>query len=117
MELSQAIRLACEGRISQEALAATLNVAQSTISRWVRGVSSPSIEQVAALERAAGRPPGFVYREAGLVVEWSVVDAINADPLLDEAGRAALLGAYRGLTVERQSTNNGTGRRQQHRAQ
>jgi DNA-binding transcriptional regulator YiaG len=64
--IHEAIRAACAG-IDQRDLAKAVGVEQSTISRWIRGVTEPSFEKLMRLEVAAGRPRGFVLRLAGMI--------------------------------------------------
>lgn len=88
MDLHDAIRLAYKGRITQTALAEQLGVQQNTISRWVTGETTPSLDQIKALEVAAGRPVGFVLRQAGFVESSRTLEnAVDSDPTLDEADR------------------------------
>lgn len=94
VRLGDAIRQA-RGDWTQAQLAEAIGVDQPTVSKWEAAKMLPSIEDVVAVEKATGRPGGFVFRSAGLVDE--VVDipsAIAAADLTDKA-RAILLGAFR----------------------
>lgn len=89
----------------QTRLAAELDgVSQSAISAWINGQSVPSHATVFAIERVLGVGPGFLsqylgYVPAGTSPPCSVIDAVEADPLLDDVRRAALLALYRQFTL------------------
>jgi transcriptional regulator with XRE-family HTH domain len=101
--LARAIRLARE-HISQTALADAVEVDQPSVSKWERGEQRPSLEQIAAVETATGRRPGFVLIAAGLVETPSVEAALAADSHLDDVQRQFVLHAYRaGVTLSKVS--------------
>lgn len=94
MPLHEAITLICEGH-NQEALAKAVGVDQTTISRWMRGETRPTLERLATLEEAAGRPRGFVLRAAGFIDDAvSARDALDLDEVLTPENRPVLLAAY-----------------------
>jgi len=92
-------------RMIQTRLAAELDgVSQSAISGWINGQSVPNHNVVFAIERALDVTPGFLshhlgYIPAGTSPPCSVPDAVDADPLLDDVRRAALLALYRQFTL------------------
>jgi hypothetical protein len=94
--LHEAIAAAIGDR-SQTELADVLNVGQSNISKWMRGITRPSLEDIARLEETCGRPRGFILRAAGYVDcpgAVSTAEAIEADPRLDDLGRRIVLATY-----------------------
>lgn len=102
MPLHQAIRAAYKGRARQEDIAEQLGINQSQVSRWSRGESTPTLEQLAQIEDAAERPRGFILNAAGLIAPvLSVPDAIAMDPQLDDRDRNSLLALYRSMLTER----------------
>lgn len=99
--LEQALTLR---RRSQKEVGDALGTTQSSVSAWKAGESEPSYATVFGLERYLRLPPGFLSRHLGYVpVEAidqavTVEDLIMSDPLLDEAGKRAVLAVYRELT-------------------
>ncbi len=122
MDISQAIRLAYQGRATQTEIAEALGVEQSTFSKWCRGVGAgPSLEQLGVIEVVTRRQRGWILRavnDLGGLPIWTTLDAIAADPELDDAAKLALVGAYHGLIAggHAKGTVNGTGRSKQRRA-
>lgn len=92
--MAHAIRLARE-QMSQSTLADAIDTDQPSVSRWERGEQRPSLEQIAAIETATGKRPGFILIAAGLVDTPSVEAAVAADPKLDDVQRPFVLHAYR----------------------
>lgn len=89
--------------LSQTELAERVGMDQTTVSRLARGVRPPTTIELVELEHAAGRPRGWVLARAGLLEVDRFVDvesAIVGDPELGEAGRVALLAAYRGMLAD-----------------
>lgn len=79
-------------------------VTPSKVSDWTRGESLPANgdpEAIFLVERLIGAPRGSLARHLGFVPVdtkgCTVEVAVEEDPLLDESGRTALLGAYRNL--------------------
>jgi transcriptional regulator with XRE-family HTH domain len=115
--LAAAIEDCYRGRgLTQARLAELVGVDQSTISNLKRGVYEPTPSQIAALEKACDRPPGWVLRQAGFVAESrTVLDAIAVDPDLDDVWRDSLTASYE-VAVKRTRANrraeqrNGRGR-------
>lgn len=104
MNIGEAIRHAY-GTSTQADLAAALGVTQGAVSKWVRGDLSPSLEQLAAIEVATGRPRGFILRCAGFVEDVTTVEsALLNDPAISDDSRDLLMIAYRGA-VERRNSN------------
>jgi transcriptional regulator with XRE-family HTH domain len=62
--LGPAIRRA-RGRTTQQQLAELLETDQGRISKWERGHHRPTLEEIRSVERALGRPDGFILFEAG----------------------------------------------------
>jgi transcriptional regulator with XRE-family HTH domain len=89
--------------LSQVALVAALDpslgVAQSSVSDFERGERMPSLEQMEAIEQAAGRPAGFILRLAGYLPEPDTGWSIDTDPALDDGGRRALRASYDALVA------------------
>lgn len=68
---------------------------QGAISRWEHNVERPSLEEIAAIEGATGRPRGWILIRAGYVdLPTDTRSAIEADPALDDARRPLVLLAY-----------------------
>ena len=94
MDPGQALR-AARGKHTQQEIAARMGVSQNAISDWERGRNRAGLDDIAAFEEAAGRPRGWVLRAAGYVAENAgVVEAIRADPLLEDVFRDALISLY-----------------------
>ena len=95
-DLATAIRNVYRGRLTQIELADRLGVAQNTVSRWSTGEVEPSLEQIAAIEKACGVERGFILRAAGYVVESFSPDALIArDARLEPSKRELLVAAYK----------------------
>lgn len=93
--LGEAIRRAISGVHTQSSLADELGVRQNTISRWVTGANTPSLDELREIERLCDRPRGFILTAAGYVQRaLSTRDAIAADPGLSPVARQALLASY-----------------------
>lgn len=79
----------------QEDLARESGIAQPMISKYERGISTPSIAELAWLERALDLPAGLLFVEAKVVPPTTqAVHAITADPDLGEPERDLVLKAY-----------------------
>jgi transcriptional regulator with XRE-family HTH domain len=106
-EFGRALRAAYEAvGLSQVELARRLQergwvrVDQSTVSKWVRGVSMPPLEVLPDVDAACGRPRGYVLRLAGYVEDvdpTDVVAAIDADDQLTPEMKQSLKLTYKGL--------------------
>jgi transcriptional regulator with XRE-family HTH domain len=97
VSLGAAIRTA-RGRTTQQQLAELLGTDQTRVSKWENNAHRPSLEEIAAIEAALGRPLGYILIRAGLVeLPRSLEDSIDVDPRLDDRARAALRGALAGL--------------------
>lgn len=110
--LGGAVRACYEGRLTQTDVGRTIGVDQGTVSNWSRGVNQPGLDDIARVERACHRPKGWILTHGGFVDETiSVLAAIEMDPHLNDAARAALRGAYQGIVAEQAGTpvsGNGT---------
>jgi plasmid maintenance system antidote protein VapI len=95
LPLHEAISAAIGDR-SQTELADLLGVGQSNISKWMRGVTRPSLDDIVRLEKVCGRRRGFILKAAGYVDEAvpSTAEAIENDPRLDDLGRRIVLATY-----------------------
>lgn len=95
-DLAAAIRNVYRGRLTQMELADRLGVAQNTVSRWSTGEVEPSLDQIAAIEKACGVERGFILRAAGYVDESHSPDALIArDARLEPSKRELLVAAYK----------------------
>lgn len=79
-------------------------ISQPWVSEIRRGIKTPPPEVAMAMEKVLRVRPGQLTCHLGYVpVEAtpavSVVDAIEADPLLDERGRRSLAAAYQALVA------------------
>lgn len=95
LPLHEAIAAAIGDR-SQTELAEQLDVGQSNISKWMRGVTRPSLDDLVRLEEVCGRRRGFILKAAGYIEESapSTAEAIQNDPRLDDLGRRIVLASY-----------------------
>lgn len=95
VRVRQAVRSA-RGAMTQRQLAAALRVDQSKVSRWERGIMEPTLDEIAAIEKATGRPRGWILVACGSVGDVaSVEQAVAADAQLKDDWRAHVLDAYR----------------------
>jgi transcriptional regulator with XRE-family HTH domain len=99
--LKLALRLAYEEvGMSQERLAELIGTHQSRVSAWVGGKNRPSLETIAAIEDATGRPRGWILERAGFVAMPTTTEQMLAfDPELDEHSRRVLRAVYSVLTT------------------
>lgn len=87
--------------MTQVRLAAELGgIAQSAVSAWTTGTSTPRHDVVFRVEQILELPPGHLsshlgYLPVGAEPPSSVEDAIEADALLTDVQRRALLALYR----------------------
>lgn len=92
-------RESLDPKITQEMLAERTGFRQTQISRWER-TNEPSLDELAALEKAMGVAPGTVLRAAGYVREPKTVDeVIHTDPNLMPELLGVVLDAYRAAVV------------------
>lgn len=88
-------RESLEPKVTQEMLAEKTGFRQTQISRWER-TNEPSLDELAALEKAMGVVPGTVLRAAGYVKEARTVDeVVHTDPNLAPELVGVVLQAYR----------------------
>lgn len=81
--------------MDRRAIATALGVRESTVSRWVTGDRSVSVEKLPEVDQLCGQPLGHVLRLAGYVKDGiDLVAAIEAAPELDEPNREDLLLVY-----------------------
>lgn len=99
--------------VTQEDLAARLEVKQSTVSGWENGVNPPDeIETTFEIERILKVKPGVLSRHLGYLpveavqVACSFEEAIADDPYLDEADRTTLRNVYE-MAVKTRGTRRG----------
>ena len=108
MELRDAIRAAIDG-LSHSEVASRLGVSQPTVSRWASGETEPRFAEILRLERACGRPAGFILAAVADIQVTTVPDAIAMDPVLTDQGRRVLLATYDALVVEAKANADGSG--------
>lgn len=78
---------------------------QVTVSEWERGKTACRPRDVEQIEDVLELQPGTLTKHlgflpmkaAGKVIERDLIDAILADPDLNDAGRQAMLATYRAL--------------------
>ena len=101
--IGRSVRAAYTGRMTQVELGDAIGRDQSSVSQLVNGRRGVSIGELLAIEAACGRPAGWVLRHAGLVDggPCDVLSALEADPALSDAARAALRAAYLGVVERR----------------
>jgi len=102
----EALRQALDdARMSGRQLARDLELAPASVSKWLRGKTTPPPETVARVERSLNVTTGTLSRPLGylLIDELSdhsssnVAEAINSDQNLGPRERAVLLTVYREL--------------------
>lgn len=96
--LVEAIRACCDERANQDQLGERTSFSQSTASNYLAGKSIPGPLAINEIERACGRPDGWIAVRAGLVAEVKTVpEAIAMAPGLADDDRDALLDTYEAL--------------------
>ena len=99
----QAFRRAREtSGLSQRAVAAAVGRTGSAVWQWEEGRGAPDQATVAKLEEVLGLESGSLakllgYMPAGSDGPISVIEALNADPRLNDSGRELLTSVYRWL--------------------
>lgn len=107
IRLGQAVRACRLGRATQEEVAERTGIGQTTLSAYERGKSEPGALGLRDIERACGRPAGWIAVQAGLVLDVkSVPEAIAIDPALPEDARPGLLAAYFAVAVSAGDTSD-----------
>lgn len=95
-KLAQAVKEARQhAGISQADLAIALGVSQPTISGWERAENSPSLPDVAAIEKICGYRPGGILRLAGYAPEVSISELLLTDPALSPDQRKIACDTYK----------------------
>lgn len=96
-KLADALRQAREtAELGQAEVAERLGVTQGTVSHWELARSTPSLAQIAALEKVCRVPKGFVLRLAGYSPESrTTVEVLRTDPDLTPVYRKLLVESYR----------------------
>ena len=94
--------------LSQRAIARAVGRTPSAVWQWEQGHGAPDPQTVAKLERLLQVEPDSLARLLGYVPllevtsrPGTVLDAVNADPRLDEDGRELLTDVYRWLVRKR----------------
>ncbi|MFP5319590.1 MAG: helix-turn-helix domain-containing protein [Acidimicrobiia bacterium] len=97
MGLGKALRAVREEQgLTQDQLASTTGIYQSTLSRWERDERLPDLTELRQVEQALGVPAGHILLRAGLVDEvTSVEQAIAGDARLTDEGKTYVLTSYR----------------------
>jgi len=97
--------------LSQRAVARAVGRTASAVWQWEQGQGAPDPQTVAKLERLLQVEPNSLARLLGYVPPselsnsaTTVLDAVNADPRLDEDGRELLTGVYRWLVRKRKGS-------------
>lgn len=98
MDLGRAVDKA-RAKMSQTELGNAIGVSQPVISEIIAGKQNLSVLQMAAIERATGRPPGYILRAAGYLVDLDTAGAIRSDPNIDDGARRTVLGAYENALI------------------
>lgn len=90
-----------EGRLTQTDLGDRSQLGQKRISDLEAGKHSPSLDEVAAIERGLSLTRGALLVEAGYCMNsTSVYDAVGLDPALTTYGRALILAAYEAAVTQ-----------------
>jgi transcriptional regulator with XRE-family HTH domain len=91
--LADVIRVAQRhARLSQSEIGRRIGVDQTVVSTWVRGVTTPSVERILALDRVFGLRPGTLLERAGLIEPRTTEEAIAAEPTIQEREKNVLQG-------------------------
>jgi transcriptional regulator with XRE-family HTH domain len=94
VDLAAGFKAALDGHRQQD-VADAVGVRQNTVSRWNTGRSLPrDLDTIEAVERACGRPPGFILAVALGLQVTTVEEAIAMDPMLSDFGRRVVLSTY-----------------------
>lgn len=105
----EALRQALDSaRMSGRGLAREMGLAPASVSKWLRGKTTPPPETVARAERCLSVSPGTLSRLLGYVLvnelsdhsPSSVAEAANSDQSLGPRERAVLLAVYRELVQQ-----------------
>jgi transcriptional regulator with XRE-family HTH domain len=88
--------------LSQRAVGEAVGRTGSAVWQWEEGRGAPDQATVAKLEGVLGLEPGSLAKLLGYVTAGadgpvSVVEAVNADPRLNDSGRELLTSVYRWL--------------------
>jgi transcriptional regulator with XRE-family HTH domain len=70
--------------LSQREIGRRMGVDQTVVSTWVRGVATPSVERIVALDRMFGFRPGTLLERAGFVEPRSAEEALAAEGASDD---------------------------------
>lgn len=96
--------LANQPDMDQSKLARAIGVPQTYVNRWMRGVYSPQLSDLAAIERAMGLRKGYFLVKADFAEPFDkspgVPDAINDDRNLTAAFKRLLLRSYEAAVEE-----------------
>jgi transcriptional regulator with XRE-family HTH domain len=99
----QALRRARDtSGLSQRAVGEAVGRTGSAVWQWEEGRGAPDQATVTKLEAVLGLEPGSLARLLGYVTAGadgpvSVIEALNADPRLNDSGRELLTSVYRWL--------------------
>ena len=106
--LSDAFRRAYEGAgLSQQALSAATGIDQSLISKYARGATQPPLDALVKVDRACGRPKGYVLRLAGYVDDdLDIKAALASDPTPEPDGRGMVVRLYEMLQDDARRSRN-----------
>lgn len=90
--------------LDQAKLARAIGVPQTYVNRWFRGVYSPQLRDLKAIEDAVGLRRGYFLERAGFVEPFEkvpgVLEAIQADDALSPAFKRTLIAAYEAAVAE-----------------
>lgn len=97
-----------DARMSGRSLARELELSPASVSKWLRGKTTPPPETVAQAEKCLSVSPGTLSRPLGYVLVGelchhdpsSVAEAVNSDQSLGPRERAVLLAVYRELVQQ-----------------
>ncbi|MFV0258232.1 MAG: helix-turn-helix domain-containing protein [Acidimicrobiales bacterium] len=94
--------------LSQRELARLTQLSDPYVSQLERGMHEPSVRVLKALASALNVRAETLLSYAGLLEPTdvpTVVEAVNADPLLNEEQKLALLGVYRNFVGSKADTD------------
>ncbi len=88
--------------LSQRAVGEAVGRTGSAVWQWEEGRGAPDLATVTKLEAVLGLEPGSLAKLLGYVTAGadgpvSVIEALNADPRLNDSGRELLTSVYRWL--------------------
>ncbi len=106
--------LKAEKRLSQESLAVKLNVKQPTVSRWLKGKRTPSLEQFELLAAAIGTPLEWLMFGDVEKVTKDERDLLNSYRIAPENTKSTIRNVAHIATGKTDPANSGDNQEEKH---